>query len=168
MLFFLCIFPPCGLTRWCKTISLKANISLPFNVTPRLGNSHMWFFPLKIPSSLPVRAAPGKLGCRVGWRLPATHNTSHGILRLQVIQPRPRPEDRCPPGPGALCLRIGGSHLGSGTPPNIVCTGESVHHTSWQLQWPTKATQLLGKVLFWAFIFSQEEVQTPDICAPSL
>jgi hypothetical protein len=31
-----------------------------------------------------------------------------------------------------------------------------------------KATQLLGKNLFWAFIFSQEEVQTPDNCAPSL
>jgi hypothetical protein len=31
-----------------------------------------------------------------------------------------------------------------------------------------KATQLLGKILFWAFIFSQEEVQTPDNCAPSL
>jgi hypothetical protein len=31
-----------------------------------------------------------------------------------------------------------------------------------------KATQLLGKILFWAFIFSEEEVQTPDNCAPSL
>jgi hypothetical protein len=31
-----------------------------------------------------------------------------------------------------------------------------------------KATQLLGKILFWAFIFNQEEVQTPDNCAPSL
>jgi hypothetical protein len=31
-----------------------------------------------------------------------------------------------------------------------------------------KATQLLGKILFWAFIFSQEEVQTPDNCAHSL
>ena len=29
-----------------------------------------------------------------------------------------------------------------------------------------KATQLLGKILFWAFIFGQEEVQTPDNCAP--
>jgi hypothetical protein len=34
--------------------------------------------------------------------------------------------------------------------------------------WQTKATQLLGKILFWAFIFGQEEVQTPDNCAPSL
>jgi hypothetical protein len=25
-----------------------------------------------------------------------------------------------------------------------------------------------GKILFWAFIFSQEEVQTPDNCVPSL
>jgi hypothetical protein len=31
-----------------------------------------------------------------------------------------------------------------------------------------KATQLLGKILFWAFIFGQEDVQTPDNCAPSL
>jgi hypothetical protein len=31
-----------------------------------------------------------------------------------------------------------------------------------------RATQLLGKILFWAFIFCQEEVQTPDNCAPSL
>jgi hypothetical protein len=31
-----------------------------------------------------------------------------------------------------------------------------------------KPTQLLGKILFWDFIFSQEEVQTPDNCAPSL
>ena len=31
-----------------------------------------------------------------------------------------------------------------------------------------KATQLLGKILFWAFTFSQEEVQTPDNCTPSL
>jgi hypothetical protein len=29
-----------------------------------------------------------------------------------------------------------------------------------------QATQLLGKILFWAFIFGQEEVQTPDNCAP--
>jgi hypothetical protein len=33
---------------------------------------------------------------------------------------------------------------------------------------PAKATQLLGKILFWAFIFSQEEVEIPDNCAPSL
>jgi hypothetical protein len=26
----------------------------------------------------------------------------------------------------------------------------------------------MGKILFWAFIFGQEEVQTPDKCAPSL
>ena len=31
-----------------------------------------------------------------------------------------------------------------------------------------KATQILGKVLFWAFIFGQEEAQMPDNCAPSL
>jgi hypothetical protein len=31
-----------------------------------------------------------------------------------------------------------------------------------------KATQLLGKILFWAFIFSQEEVQAPDNCVPSV
>jgi hypothetical protein len=37
-----------------------------------------------------------------------------------------------------------------------------------QLLWQAKATQLLGKDLFWAFIFGQEEVQTPDNCAPSL
>jgi hypothetical protein len=35
-----------------------------------------------------------------------------------------------------------------------------------RLLWQAKATQLLGKILFWAFIFSQEEVQTPDNCAP--
>jgi hypothetical protein len=31
-----------------------------------------------------------------------------------------------------------------------------------------QTTQLLGKVLFWAFIFGQKEVQMPNICAPSL
>ena len=31
-----------------------------------------------------------------------------------------------------------------------------------------KAAQLLGKILFWAFTLSQEEVQTPDNCTPSL
>jgi hypothetical protein len=30
-----------------------------------------------------------------------------------------------------------------------------------------KTTQLLGKILFWAFTFSQEEVQTPDNSTPS-
>ena len=30
-----------------------------------------------------------------------------------------------------------------------------------------KAAQLLGKILFWAFTLSQEEVQTPDNCTPS-
>jgi hypothetical protein len=44
------------------------------------------------------------------------------------------------------------------------------HYLRLQITGPllTKATQLLGKILFWAFIFSQEEVQTPDNCAPSL
>jgi hypothetical protein len=37
-----------------------------------------------------------------------------------------------------------------------------------RLLWQAKATQLLGKILFWAFIFGQDEVQTPDNCAPSL
>jgi hypothetical protein len=38
----------------------------------------------------------------------------------------------------------------------------------WWLLWQAKAAQFLGKILFWAFIFGQEEVQTPDNCAPSL
>ena len=50
---------------------------------------------------------------------------------------------------------------------NLVCTGENLHHRSWQLLGPAKATQLLRKVLFWAF-FGQEEFQTQDICAQSL
>jgi hypothetical protein len=37
-----------------------------------------------------------------------------------------------------------------------------------RLPWQAKATQLLRKILFWAFIFGQEEVQTPDNCTPSL
>jgi hypothetical protein len=37
-----------------------------------------------------------------------------------------------------------------------------------RLLWQAKATQLLGKILFWAFIFGQEEVKMPDNCAPSL
>ena len=51
---------------------------------------------------------------------------------------------------------------------NLVCTGESLHHRSWQFLGTAKATQLLRKVLFWDFFFGQEEVQTQDICAPSL
>jgi hypothetical protein len=39
-------------------------------------------------------------------------------------------------------------------------------HRGQQLLGQTKATQLLGKILFWAFIFGQEEVQTPGNCAP--
>jgi hypothetical protein len=41
-------------------------------------------------------------------------------------------------------------------------------HLRLQTTFLVKAKQLLGKILFWAFIFSQEEVQTPDNCAPSL
>jgi hypothetical protein len=44
------------------------------------------------------------------------------------IQPPFRPEDRCPPSPGGFCLRIHRSHLGSGTPKKVVCTGESVDY----------------------------------------
>jgi hypothetical protein len=51
---------------------------------------------------------------------------------------------------------------------NLVCTGESLHHRSWQLLGTAKATQLLRKALFWAFFFGQEEVQKQEICAPSL
>ena len=39
---------------------------------------------------------------------------------------------------------------------NLVCTGERVHHRTGQLLGPAKATQLLRKVLFWAFFFGQE------------
>jgi hypothetical protein len=31
-----------------------------------------------------------------------------------------------------------------------------------------RAAELQGGVLFWAFVFSQEEVKTPDNCTPSL
>jgi hypothetical protein len=53
-------------------------------------------------------------------------------------------------------------------------SGESILHR-WKcgllkqwLLWQAKATQLLGKILLWAFIFGQEEVQMPDNCAPFL
>ena len=32
--------------------------------------------------------------------------------------------------PGGLCLSIGSRHLGSGNPPRVVCTGESVDYRS--------------------------------------
>jgi hypothetical protein len=37
-------------------------------------------------------------------------------------------EHRCPPGPRGFCLRLRGSHLGSGTPRKVVYTGESVDY----------------------------------------
>ena len=76
--------------------------------------------------------------------------------------------DRSPTGLGGFCLRFRGSHLGSGTPRKVVYTGESVEYRGQQSLGQAKATQLLGKILFWAFNFGQEEVQTPDNCAPSM
>ena len=78
------------------------------------------------------------------------------------------PEKTCPPCPWGLCWITWGTHLGSRIPLRLVCRGESVDYRSWQLLWQDKATQLLEKVLFLAYIFGQEKVQTPDICAPSL
>jgi hypothetical protein len=51
--------------------------------------------------------------------------------------------------------------------PESFCGG-SIFSSRQPVTFLAKATQLLGKILFWAFIFSQEEVQTPDNCTPSL
>jgi hypothetical protein len=82
-----------------------------------------------------------------------------------------------------------GSPLGSGTPRRAGCTSEGVEYRGQPIlgrrepqsflggaifgsrqpaTFLAKATELLGKILFWAFIFSQEKVQTPDNCVPSL
>ena len=61
-------------------------------------------------------------------------------------------EHRCPHSPGGFCLTFRGGHLDSGTPQRAVCRPKQ--HSFWE------------KILFWAFIFGQEEVQTPDNCAP--
>jgi hypothetical protein len=52
------------------------------------------------------------------------------IKRHRLILEPSQPEDRCPLGPGALCLSISGTHLGSRTPPKVVCIGESVDYIS--------------------------------------
>ena len=58
--------------------------------------------------------------------------------------------------PGELCLSICRRHLGSWTPPRLVCTGENVDYGSYQL---------LGQVLFRAFIFCQEaSLNTRYLC----
>jgi hypothetical protein len=82
-----------------------------------------------------------------------------------------------------------GSHLGYGTLQRAGCTGEGVEYRGQPFLGQARATELLmrhhlrlqttshlpgqsntasGKDPVWAFIFSQEEVQTPDNCAPSL
>jgi hypothetical protein len=47
------------------------------------------------------------------------------------IRPPSRPDDRCPPSWGVLCLRGSGSHLGSRTPPNL---GTSLHRRRFKRQ----------------------------------
>jgi hypothetical protein len=59
-------------------------------------------------------------------------HVNESLLSTQApdIRPLSPSEDRVPPGPGALCLSIGSRHLGSGNPPRVFCTGESVEYRS--------------------------------------
>jgi hypothetical protein len=116
---------------------------------------------------------PRRAVCRweCGTQRPAVSGTgeSHRASEAAPFSaPDNRPpswsEHRCLPGPVGFCLRFRGSHLGSGTPRKVVYTGESVDY--WNNGFCDRSKQLLGKILFWAFIFGQEEVQTPDNSAP--
>jgi hypothetical protein len=49
----------------------------------------------------------------------ATEPLRQHPFRAIDIRPPSRPEDRCLPSPGAICLRSCGRHLGSVTPPNL-------------------------------------------------
>jgi hypothetical protein len=103
-----------------------------------------------------------------------------GHLPGECTRVRPAREV-CTSGPGG-----GGSLLGSRTPRRAGCTSEGVECRGQPFLAQARATELLrrrylrlqttghlpsqsntalGKILFWAFIFSQEEVQTPDNCA---
>ena len=64
-------------------------------------------------------------------------------------QPPSWSEHRGPPGPRGFCLRLRGSHLGSGTPRRAVCTGESVEYRGQQFLGQARATELLRLGHFW-------------------
>jgi hypothetical protein len=49
----------------------------------------------------------------------ATEPLRQHTFQAADSRPLSRPEDRCPPGSEALCLRSSGLHLGSGTQPNL-------------------------------------------------
>ena len=115
------------------------------------------------------------------WRHFRLQTTGHLPGESTGVRPA---REVCASGPGGV-----GSLLGSRTPQRAGCTGDGVEyrgqpflgkararellrHAIFGSRQPAtflaKATQLLGKILFWAFIFGQEEVQMSDNCAPSL
>jgi hypothetical protein len=124
-----------------------------------------------------------------GWCLKTMQWRHLRHLRLQTTGHLPGESTGVCPAREVCASGPGGSLLGSGTPRGAGCTGEGVEYRGQPFLAQARATELLrrrhlqlqttghlpgqsntalGKILFWAFIFSQEEVQISDKCAPSL
>jgi hypothetical protein len=109
-------------------------------------------------------------------------------LRLQTTGHIPGESTGVCPAQEVSTSGSGGSHLGSRTPRRAGCTEEGVEYRGQQFLRQARTRELLrqrhlqlqttshlpgqtntasGKDPVWDFINSQEEVQTPDNCAPS-
>ena len=116
--------------------------------------------------------------------IPSLHRWECGIQRLAAsetgkshraseVAPFSAPDNQ-PPSRPETGVRPAQEASPSGSAGAILVPNSmerSLHRWEWgllkqRLLWQAK-TQLLGKILVWAFIFGQEEVQTPN-CAPSL